>query len=93
MHHQIFWKIALQRAKTAREAIKVMTSLVEEYGYGSTGESFSIADKNEVWIMEMIGTGEGGKGAIWVAIRIPDGMICAHANMSRIREFPLDDPF
>ncbi len=85
-------KIALQRAKTAREAIQVMTSLVEQYGYGSTGESFSIADKDEVWIMEMIGPGQGGTGAIWVAIKIPDGMIATHANMSRIREFPLDDP-
>ena len=78
---------ALQRAKTAREAINVMTSLVEKYGYGSTGESFSIADKDEVWIMEMIGTGKGGHGAIWVAVKIPDGYISAHANMSRIGEF------
>ncbi len=84
--------IALERAKTAREAIGVITSLVEEYGYGSTGESFSIADKEEAWIMEMIGPGEGGKGAIWVAIRIPDGYISAHANMSRIHGFPLNDP-
>jgi len=78
---------ALQRAKTARQAIEVMTSLVEKYGYGSTGESFSIADKDEVWIMEMIGTGQGGHGAIWVAVKIPDGYISAHANMSRIGEF------
>jgi dipeptidase len=84
--------LALQRAKTAREAIKVMADLVDQYGYGSTGESFSIADKDEAWIMEMIGTGKGGHGAVWVARRIPDGMICAHANMSRIGEFPLDDP-
>lgn len=84
--------LALQRAKTAREAIKVMADLVDEYGYGSSGESFSIADKDEAWIMEMIGTGQGGHGAIWVAQRIPDGMICAHANMSRIGEFPLQDP-
>ena len=84
--------VTLQRAKTAREAIKVMTSLVEEYGYGSTGESFSIADKEEVWILEMIGTGKGGKGAIWVAIKVPDGMISSHANMSRIRQFSLNDP-
>ena len=84
--------IALQRSKTAREAIDVMTSLVDEYGYASTGESFSIADKEEAWIMEMIGPGEGGKGAIWVAIRIPDGYVSAHANMSRIHEFPLNDP-
>ncbi len=85
-------EVALQRAKTAREAIQVMVTLVEEYGYGSTGESFSIADKEEAWIMEMIGTGPGGKGAIWVAVRIPDGCVSAHANMSRIREFPLNDP-
>jgi dipeptidase len=84
--------LALQRAKTAREALKVMTGLVEQYGYGSTGESFSIADKEEAWILEMIGPGKGGQGAIWVAMRIPDGMICAHANMSRIGEFPLHDP-
>jgi dipeptidase len=85
-------ELALQRAKSAREAIEVMTGLVEEYGYGSTGESFSIADKEEAWIMEMIGPGKGGKGAHWVALRIPDGYISAHANMSRIGEFPLDDP-
>jgi dipeptidase len=84
--------LALQRAKTAREAIQVMADLVEQYGYASSGESFSIADKNEAWIMEMIGTGKGGHGAVWVAMRIPDGMICAHANMSRIGEFPLNDP-
>ena len=84
--------LALQRAKTAREAIKVITSLVEEYGYGSEGESFSIADPNEVWILEMIGNGSGGKGAIWVALKIPDGMVAAHANHSRIGTFPLDDP-
>jgi dipeptidase len=84
--------IALQRAKTAREAIMVMTDLVDKYGYASTGESFSIGDKEEAWILEMIGTGKGGHGAVWVAQRIPDGMICAHANMSRIGEFPLNDP-
>jgi dipeptidase len=85
-------QLALQRARTAREAIKVMTSLVAEYGYYSSGESFSIADPNEVWIMEMIGKGPGRKGAVWVAVRIPDGYISAHANHSRIREFPLNDP-
>jgi len=84
--------IALQRARTAREAIMVMTDLVDKYGYASTGESFSIGDKEEAWILEMIGTGKGGHGAVWVAQRIPDGMICAHANMSRIGEFPLNDP-
>jgi dipeptidase len=90
-----YWElmvITLQRAKTAREAIKVMTDLVDEYGYASTGESFSIGDKEEAWILEMIGTGKGGHGAVWVAQRIPDGMICAHANMSRIGKFPLNDP-
>ena len=83
--------IALQRSKTAREAIDVMTSLVEEYGYNSGGESFSIADPNEVWIMEMIGKGPEHKGAVWVAIRIPDDCISAHANQARIRQFPLKD--
>lgn len=83
--------IALQRSKTAREAIDVMTSLVEEYGYNSGGESFSIADPNEVWIMEMIGKGPEQKGAVWVAIRIPDDCISAHANQARIRQFPLKD--
>ena len=97
-NHNFFMKywhlmeLALDRAASAREAIQVMTSLVDEYGYGSEGESFSIADKNEAWILEMIGTGAGNKGAVWVAIRIPDGMISAHANHSRIGEFPLDDP-
>ncbi|MBN1251311.1 MAG: C69 family dipeptidase [Bacteroidales bacterium] len=84
--------IALQRSKTAREAIKVMTDLVAEYGYYSSGESFSISDPNEVWIMEMISKGKGNKGAVWVARRIPDGYISGHANQSRIRNFPLDDP-
>ncbi len=79
--------IALQRSKTARQAIKVMTDLVAEYGYYSEGESFSIADKNEVWIMEMIGKGQGKKGAVWVAVRIPDGYVSAHANQARITTF------
>ncbi|MDR2388989.1 MAG: C69 family dipeptidase [Tannerellaceae bacterium] len=83
--------IALQRSKSAREAIRVMTSLVEEYGYYSGGESFSIADKNEVWIMEMTGKGPGKKGAVWVAIRIPDDCISAHANQARIHEIPFGD--
>ena len=83
--------IALQRSKTAREALEVMTSLVEEYGYNSGGESFTIADPNEVWIMEMIGKGPEHKGAVWVAIRIPDDCISAHANQARIRQFPLKD--
>jgi len=92
LHYWTLMRLALQRARTAREAIRVMAELVEEYGYRSTGESFSIADPNEVWIMEMIGPGPGGKGAIWVARRVPDGYVCAHANMARIGEFPLDDP-
>ena len=83
--------ITLQRAASAREAIKIMTSLVEKYGYKSTGESFTIADKNEVWIMEMIGKGKGEKGAVWVAIRIPDNAISAHANQARIQQIPFDD--
>ncbi len=84
--------IALQRARTAREAIDVMTSLVRDYGYASEGESFSIADPNEAWIMELIGKGPGNKGAVWVARRVPDGYICGHANHSRIHQFPLNDP-
>lgn len=82
--------LTLQRAKNAREAILVMTDLVEEYGYASEGESFSISDPNEVWIMEMIGKGEGEKGAVWVARMVPDGYICAHANQARITTFPLE---
>ncbi len=83
--------IALQRSKTAREAIKVMTDLVSEFGYYSSGESFSIGDANEAWILELIGKGEGNKGAVWVAVKIPDGNISAHANQSRITTFPLND--
>jgi dipeptidase len=98
--------IALQRARTAREAIQIMTGLVAEYGYYSEGESFSISDANEVWIMEMIGKGKPeqvkdkkgkitlkyNKGAVWVAMRIPDGYISGHANHARITTFPLNDP-
>lgn len=99
--------IALQRAKTAREAIKIMTDLLNEYGYYSTGESFSIADPNEAWIMEIIGKGtkmvpsekgknkamiNANKGIVWVARRIPDGYISGHANQARITTFPLNDP-
>lgn len=84
--------IALQRSKTAREAIKVITDLVTEYGYYSTGESISIADPNEVWLLEIIGKGESRKGAVWVAVKIPDGYISAHANQARITKFPLNDP-
>lgn len=83
--------VTLQRARTAREAIGVMTKLVEDYGYASEGESFTIADPNEVWIMDMIGKGPGRKGAVWVAVRIPDDCISGHANQSRIRQFPLHD--
>lgn len=83
--------IALQRSKTAREAIEVMTSLVAEYGYYSSGESFSIADPNEAWILEMVGKGGMEKGAVWVAIRIPDDCISAHANQARIRKFDMRD--
>jgi dipeptidase len=83
--------IALQPAKTALEAIDGMTGLVARYGYYSSGESFSIADPDEVWILEMIGKGPGNKGAVWVARRVPDGYICAHANAARIRQFPLKD--
>ena len=76
--------IALQRSKTAREAIQVMTSLTETYGYCSEGETFTICDPEEAWIMEMMGKGPGSKGVVWVAMRIPDEAICAHANQSRI---------
>jgi dipeptidase len=84
--------VALERARTAREAIDVMTSLVAEYGYRSSGESFSISDPREVWILEMVGKGPGRKGAVWVARRVPDGHVSAHANHARIRRFPRNDP-
>lgn len=83
--------LALQRSRNAREAIKVMTDLVQEYGYYSSGESFTIADPNEIWIMEMIGKGPGVRGAVWVAVRVPDDCISAHANHSRIHQFDLND--
>ena len=83
--------IALQRSKTAREAIHVMTTLVETYGYNSEGETFTICDPNEAWIMEMMGMGPGSKSAVWVAIRIPDDAICGHANQSRITTFNMKD--
>lgn len=82
--------VALERAKNAREAIDVMTDLVEKYGYASEGESFTIADKNEVWVMEMIGKG-AEKGAVWIAVRIPDNAISGHANEPRIRKLDLKD--
>ncbi len=81
--------ITLQRAKTAREAIKVMSELLSEYGYASSGESLSISDPDEAWIFEMTGKGPGNKGAVWVARLIPDGYVCAHANQARIQTFPL----
>ena len=91
--------VALQRAATAREAIRVIVDLANEYGYASEGETFSIADKNEAWIMELIGKGtnikngvNADKGIVWVALRVPDGAICAHANQARIGAFPLNDP-
>jgi dipeptidase len=84
--------IGLQRAKTAREAIRVIGELMAQYGYASTGETFSISDPNEAWIMDIIGKGEGEKGAVWVAIRIPDGYVSGHANHPRITQFPLNDP-
>lgn len=80
--------LGLQRSKNAREAIKIMTELLDEYGYASTGESFSIADPNEVWILEVIGKGADNKGAVWVARMVPDGYVCAHANQARITTFP-----
>ena len=83
-------QIALERSKSAREAIKVMTDLVDEYGYASEGESFSIADKDEVWVLEMIGKG-AEKGAVWVAVRIPDDAISGHANEPRIRKVDFND--
>ena len=83
--------VTLQRARTAREAIAVIDNLVQTYGYPSEGETFSIVDKDECWIFEIVGKGEQ-KGAVWVAVRIPDGCISAHANQSRIHRFPLNDP-
>lgn len=83
--------LGLQRSKTAREAIQVMTELTEKYGYESEGESFTVADPNEAWILEMIGKGPGRKGTVWVAVRIPDDCISGHANQSRIHQFPLKD--
>lgn len=83
--------ITLQRATNAREALKIMTDLVKEYGYASEGESFTIADPNEVWVMDLIGKGKAGKDAVWVARRVPDGYISGHANHPRIHKFPLKD--
>lgn len=83
--------VALQRSRSAREAIYVMTDLVKQHGYYSSGESFTIADPAEVWVMEMIGKGPGVRGAVWVAVRIPDDCISAHANQARIRKFDMND--
>ena len=83
--------LALQRSKTAREAIQVMTTLAQTYGYNSGGETFTICDPNEAWIMEMMGKGPGSKGVVWVALRVPDDAICAHANQSRITKFNMND--
>ena len=84
--------VTLQRAKTAREAIETIVGLANEYGYPSEGETFSIADKNEAWIMDLVGKGSDNRGIVWVARRIPDGYVCAHANQARITRFPLNDP-
>ena len=84
--------VALERAKTAREAIQVIVDLANEYGYYSSGESFSLADTEEVWVMDLIGKGPDNKGIVWVARRVPDGYICSHANQARISTFPLNDP-
>jgi dipeptidase len=89
-HHLMM--LGLERARTAREAIDVMMRLVAEYGYESEGESISIADSKEAWILEIVGTGPGGKGAVWAAARVPDGQISCHANQSRLGEIPRNDP-
>ena len=90
--YSMLMSLALQRARTAREAIDVMTKLVAEYGYADEGESISIADTKEAWILEIVGAGPGGKGAVWAACRVPDGHVSCHANQSRIGEIPRDDP-
>lgn len=87
----LIW-LTLQRSKTAREAIATMNQLVNTYGYGSTGESFSIADQDELWYLELIGKGSHELGAVWVARKVPDGYVTGHANQARITTFPLDDP-
>ena len=84
--------VALERAKTAREAIQVVVELANTYGYYSSGESFSFADTEEVWVMDLIGKGPDNKGIVWVARRVPDGYICSHANQARISTFPQNDP-
>ena len=90
--YPLMMTLGLQRAKTAHEAILIMAQLVEQHGYGDEGESISIADKDEAWVFEIIGMGKGRKGAVWVALRVPDGEISCHANQARIGTFPLNDP-
>ncbi len=92
IHYWGLMNLTLERADTARDAVEIIAELLETYGYRSTGESFSICDPREVWIMEMIGAGSDVKGVVWVARRLPDGTISAHANMARIGTFPTDDP-
>ena len=84
--------LGLQRAKKARQAIEIMVELVEEYGWADGGESISVCDTDEAWVLEIVGTGDGGSGAVWVAMRVPDGHISVHANQARIGEFPKNDP-
>ena len=91
LHYWELMTVVLQRAASAREAVDVLTTLIETYGYRSTGETFSICDPRECWLVEMIGAGPDVTGAVWVARRLPDGTISAHANMARIGEFPRDD--
>ncbi len=91
LHYADLMTLALQRCKTSREAVNEIASLASEYGYIASGESISIGDKEEAWLMEIIGKGDE-KGVVWVAVRIPDGTVCTHANQSRITNFPLDDP-
>jgi dipeptidase len=88
----LMMSLGMQRARTAREAIEVMTKLVEQYGYGDKGESISVVDPKEAWIFEIVGSGMGGKGGMWAAARIPDGQISCHVNLSRIAEIPRHDP-
>ncbi len=92
LRYGFMMQLALQRARTAREAINVMTKLVNQFGYADEGESISIADTQEAWILEIVGAGPGGKGAVWAACRVPDGHVSCHANQSRIGEIPRDDP-
>ena len=84
--------VTLQRAATARAAIDTIVALANRYGYPSEGESFSIADPQEAWVMDLVGKGSDNRGIVWVARRVPDGYICAHANQCRITRFPLNDP-